>query len=193
MVRTRVAGEHTSNNIMQAPLTRPCLPSRVCACPPTGRAAGAPLRGADGSRRPTRSEATAAACALRASHTTARTPLTHAGSIGRHDSQALRAAEVVALPDVRCRVGQDDARVVLTVDGRERGGREGWPCRVRWRERNDDDPRMPSERAFATNSVKVPRGGKAKTHSLCMIQQLQRDRPQSGGARASAPSAGGSG
>ena len=53
---------------------------------------------------------------------------------------ALRAAEVIALPDVRCRVGQDDARVGLTVDGRELGGREGWPCRVRWRERNDDEP-----------------------------------------------------
>ena len=48
-----------------------------------------------------------------------------------HDSQALRAAEVVAHPDVRCRVGQDDARVgQLSVDGRKRGSREGWPSQT---------------------------------------------------------------
>ena len=100
-----------------------------CCAALRGRAAGAPLRGADGSLRPTRSGVTAAACALRANHTAARTPRTQAGSTGqsrlasgRRDSQALRAAKVIALPDIRCRVGQDDARVALTVDGRERGG-----------------------------------------------------------------------
>ena len=36
MVRTRGAGEHTSDYIMQAPLTRPGLPSHVCACPAAG-------------------------------------------------------------------------------------------------------------------------------------------------------------
>ena len=47
-----------------------------------------------------------------------------------HDSQALRAAEVVALTSVCCQVWQDDAQAALTMNGRERCCRESWPC---WR------------------------------------------------------------
>ena len=37
--------------------------------------------------------------------------------IDGYDGQALCAAKVIALPDVRRRVGQDDAWVALSVEG----------------------------------------------------------------------------
>jgi hypothetical protein len=55
-------------------------------------------------------------------------------------------------------------------------------------------PRSPSARAFATNAGSSDRGGSAKAHSRCSAPHSgQRERPQTGRASASAPSASGSG
>jgi hypothetical protein len=55
-------------------------------------------------------------------------------------------------------------------------------------------PRSPSARAFATNAGSSDRGGNAKAHSQCSAPHSgRRERPQTGRASASEPSASGSG
>ena len=144
--------------------------------------------------RPTRSVA-GAACAQHAARTAGRGPRAAFAlrtEVDHHDGQMLRAAQVVALPHVRdARVAHNDnvmhgsRRPSMAVsEAAANAGHVGSDGVTG----TTTTPRMPSARALATNCDRSPLGETAKTRSKCTRPQQQRDRLQSGWARASTPS-----